>query len=137
MTRFDTDLASRGWALISEGAQMISLAYVANEQPAAGAGPSPARAPAPADDLPPLPSLEEPPGYQPKGVNLADQHVENTLAQCPNHQKPWVIKPAGVSKTGKEYAAFYKCPERDSSTRSGYCDKKPVKAWTDAHPIAA
>jgi hypothetical protein len=141
----DTARIARGWALIAEGAQEISLAF---EQPAAGAGiPSPVRAPAPVDpqrwhkesDLPDLPPLtdDDAPGYQPKGANVQDQHVANVLGQCPTHQKPWTIKPSGVSKAGKPYSAFWKCGEKDESTRSGYCDKKPVKAWQDANQLPA
>ena len=68
---------------------------------------------------------------------IRDQHVENVLGQCPTHQKNWTVKEGGVSKAGKSYNAFWKCGEKDESTRSGYCDKKPVKAWVDSHPIAA
>jgi hypothetical protein len=136
----NTERLARGWDLIAEGAAEIALAYRAIEQPAAGVGtPPPARASAPADfpdDLPPL-TDDDAPGYQPKGANVQDQHVANVLGQCPTHQKPWTIKPSGVSKAGKPYNAFWKCGEKDESTRSGYCDKKPVKAWQDANQLPA
>jgi hypothetical protein len=66
-----------------------------------------------------------------------NQHLENVLGQCPTHQKAWTVKPGGVSKAGKPYGAFWKCGEKDESTRSGFCDKKPVKAWEDTHPASA
>jgi hypothetical protein len=133
----NTQKLARGWALIAEGAMELSLAYESIDQPGSAAVP-PVTA-APADDLPPLPPLEEPPNlYEPKGnVNLADQHVANVLGQCPTHQRNWVVKEGGVSKAGKPYSAFWKCPEKDPNDRSGYCSKRPVKAWTDANPIGA
>jgi len=66
---FDTDLASRGWALISEGAAMISLAYAATEQPGRSAVVPPAVPAAPAEPLP--------------------QQDEGSLAQCPKHRVPY------------------------------------------------
>jgi hypothetical protein len=142
----NTERIARGWDLIAEGAAEIALAYRAIEQPAAGVGtPPPARASAPAgsriagpdDDLPPLYDEEDEPGGSIVGRNVQDQHVANVLGQCPTHQKPWTIKPSGVSKAGKPYSAFWKCGEKDESTRSGYCDKKPVKAWQDANQLPA
>lgn len=54
---------------------------------------------------------------------------------CPNHRTPWTVKPAGVSKAGKAYAAFHKC---DGKNPDGtYCGAKPDFAWVKAHPAAA
>jgi len=64
----DSDLLSRGWALIAEGAQMVSLAYAANEQPGRDVVVSPS-ATAPADPIP--------------------QQDEGSLAQCPKHRVPY------------------------------------------------
>ena len=62
---------------------------------------------------------------------LQTEHVKTALGVCPVHKTAWKAVPAGVSKrTGKEYSAFYSCPDRE-------CKNKPVKAWTDTHPIAA
>lgn len=129
MSTFDSDLASRGWALISEGSQMISLAYAAIQQPAAAgaSAPSPARSAAPADydDYDPLMGDAPLP-------EVRASHVETVLSQCPDHQRPWTIKAAGVGKNGKPYQAFWRCAMKNGDT---WCAKKPVKAWVDSHPI--
>ena len=130
-------LAADAYNKISEGFAMLALAI---EQPAAGGANvvPPQRSPAPVDDLPPL--LDDygtPVEVVSAPTPIRDQHVENVLGQCPTHQKNWTVKEGGVSKAGKSYNAFWKCGEKDESTRSGYCDKKPVKAWVDSHPIAA
>jgi hypothetical protein len=127
-------LAADAYNKISEGYALLALAI---EQPAAGVVP-PSRALAPVDDLPPLlDDYGQPVEVVKAPTPIRDQHVENVLGQCPVHQKNWTVKEGGVSKAGKEYGAFWKCGEKDSSTRSGYCDKKPVKSWVDAHPAAA
>jgi hypothetical protein len=128
---------ARAYEKIAEGYAELALSF-ADDTAGAGAPPRPT----PVDDLPPLPPLEDydptPPLYDDRSTKPAgNQHVENVLGQCPNHQKPWTIKPAGVSKAGKPYGAFWKCSEKDESTRSGYCDKKPAKAWEDQHPASA
>lgn len=126
--------AARAYDLIAEGYALLAMA-VRDDTAGAGSVSPPARSLAPVEDGP----WEEDPQFIPDRSTkpVGNQHVENVLGQCPNHQKPWTIKPAGVSKAGKPYGAFWKCGEKDSSTRSGYCDKKPVKAWEDAHPASA
>jgi len=44
---------------------------------------------------------------------------------CPVHGLAWVLKPAGTSKNGAPYDAFYAC----SSTDRPYCKEKPTKQW--------
>jgi len=45
---------------------------------------------------------------------------------CPTHEVAWKLVPAGVSKkTGRQYNAFWACPERG-------CDEKP--SWDDSAP---
>jgi hypothetical protein len=134
------ETAARAYDLIAEGYALLAMA-VRDETAGAGAVVSTPRPLAPADDLPPL---EEPPtgdqfavDYEPRGINVQDQHVSNVLSKCPKHDRAWTVKPGGVSKAGKPYAAFWKCSAKDTETRSGYCEKKPVKAWTDAHPAEA
>ena len=57
---------------------------------------------------------------------------DDALGHCPIHGSAWTIKPAGVSKAGKPYSAFYKCDSRDGDT---FCNEKPNPAWASAHPI--
>jgi hypothetical protein len=49
---------------------------------------------------------------------------------CPDHGIPWTLKPAGVSKAGKAYDAFWKC---DGKTDGEFCRNKPTKAWQARH----
>lgn len=60
-------------------------------------------------------------------------HVNAALGVCPTHRTAWTVKQGGISKAGKPYSAFWKCSQKDAD---GYCPQKPVKAWTDSHPIA-
>lgn len=53
--------------------------------------------------------------------------------ECSTHRTPWVLKPAGVSKAGKEYAAFWSCGAKDGS---GWCRNKPSLAWLGVNPPA-
>jgi hypothetical protein len=50
--------------------------------------------------------------------------------ECPEHRTAWQFKPAGVSKTGREYNAFYSCGGKDSSGQ--FCKRKPSIAWVNA-----
>jgi len=47
--------------------------------------------------------------------------IEGTSAasrdDCPAHGQPWRTVPAGMSKSGKPYASFRACPERDCKER--------------------
>ena len=80
---------------------------------------------APQTERPPLPPNTVP--YQERNADSA--------GSCPAGHGAWTIKPAGTSKAGKAYRAFWKC---DGKTPDGrYCDEKPSKAWVDAHPIAS
>ena len=57
------------------------------------------------------------------------------LGRCPSHNLAWSVKAAGVSKMGKPYSAFFHCDGKEPD--GSFCPRKPVKAWADAHPIAA
>lgn len=50
--------------------------------------------------------------------------------ECPDHRTAWAFKPAGVSKAGKEYNAFYACGGKDGSGQ--FCKRKPSIAWVNA-----
>jgi hypothetical protein len=49
--------------------------------------------------------------------------------ECPEHRTAWQFKPAGVSKAGKEYNAFYAC---SGKTDGQFCKRKPSIAWLNA-----
>jgi len=49
--------------------------------------------------------------------------------ECPEHRTAWQFKPAGVSKMGKEYNAFYAC---SGKTDGQFCKRKPSIAWVNA-----
>lgn len=93
-------------------------------------GPQPVRnapqrtQPAPVADDPyaDLPNDWETPGYS-KATNAEED-------TCPEHNLSWTLKPAGVSKAGKEYGAFWKC---DGKTNDEFCRAKPTKAWQARH----
>lgn len=48
---------------------------------------------------------------------------------CPVHGLAWVLKPAGVSKAGSPYDAFYAC----GSSEKPWCKEKPTAQWVKAH----
>jgi hypothetical protein len=56
--------------------------------------------------------------------------------QCPEHGLPWSQKPAGISKAGKAYAAFWTC---SGKTDGQWCRNKPSIAWVNrqSEPIGA
>jgi len=123
---------ARGWALIAEGAQYLSMAYASNDTPAslpvaspAAGSPPPAAGPS-FDELPPE-------GF---GVGPVDEipmkpQVDAGLGKCPVHGISWTIKEGGMSRNGKPYKAFWKCSEKDGDT---FCNEKPQKIWADTHP---
>ena len=49
--------------------------------------------------------------------------------ECPDHRTAWSFKPAGISKAGKEYNAFYACSGKSNGS---FCQRKPSIAWTNA-----
>ena len=53
--------------------------------------------------------------------------------ECPDHRTAWQFKPAGVSKAGKEYNAFYAC---GGKTDGQFCKRKPSIAWVNAQQQA-
>lgn len=46
--------------------------------------------------------------------------------ECPEHRTAWSFKPAGVSKAGKAYNAFYACSGKSDGQ---FCRQKPSIAW--------
>ena len=67
-------------------------------------------------------------------VSMSDPVIAAALlfaeGECPEHRTAWQFKPAGVSKTGREYNAFYSCGGKDSSGQ--FCKRKPSIAWVNA-----
>ena len=59
---------------------------------------------------------------------LITQARAASLGTCPTHHVAWAVKPAGISKSGNAYDAFWHCPER-------MCPEKPVKVWRETHAI--
>ncbi len=49
--------------------------------------------------------------------------------ECPDHRTAWQFKPAGVSKAGKPYNAFYACGGKSDGQ---FCKRKPSLAWVNA-----
>ena len=49
--------------------------------------------------------------------------------ECPDHRTAWSHKPAGVSKAGKAYNAFYAC---SGKSNGDFCKRKPSIAWVNA-----
>lgn len=147
----NTENIARGWALIAEGAEMISMAYAAIEPPA-HAGEAPVRSSAevspssvghPAPELPPSfedlpPEESEAPARGERNYRGADPATavsDVSLGYCPDHKTPWTIQPAGVSRTtGEPYDSFWKCAEKTDGKR---CQRKPYRAWQDSHKIPA
>jgi len=120
----NTDKIAKGWALIAEGAMELSLAYSAIDTSASGHGADYGTGGAKADSPPPSPVPALP--------DMRQVHVDTVLGQCPDHQRPWTVKPGGISRNGKPYSSFWRCAMKNGDT---WCEKKPVKAWVDSHPI--
>ena len=49
---------------------------------------------------------------------------------CGQHGMPWALKPAGISKAGKAYNAFYTCTGKNND--GSYCREKPSPKWLSA-----
>jgi hypothetical protein len=49
--------------------------------------------------------------------------------ECPDHRTAWSFKPAGTSKAGKPYNAFYACSGKSNGS---FCQRKPSIAWVNA-----
>lgn len=71
-----------------------------------------------------LPNDWETPGYP------APAARDDEADACPEHNLRWTLKPAGTSKAGKAYDAFWKC---DGRTNDEFCKAKPTKAWQARH----
>jgi hypothetical protein len=144
MTTPNVEHLARGWALIAEGAEYLSMAYASIDPPLARSG-VPASLPAavPEAGVPPPvsgPSFDElppeedfgPTEYAPSRAESGlHPQVEAGLGKCPVHGISWKIKEGGISKNGKPYKAFWKCSEKDGNT---FCNEKPQKIWADTHP---
>lgn len=133
---------AKAYEKIAEGFAELALAYGDDEQPRgvpsaagpAGGGFSP-RPLSAAADLPP--SFDElPPDDEAAILGEIERRTGGTVVQdgplgrCPDHDVPWKVVPAGVSKkTGKAYNAFHACPERG-------CNQKPTPAWLRTHAAA-
>jgi hypothetical protein len=118
----NTARIAKGWALIADGAMELSLAYESIESPPARAGENSGAGGAQVG--PPQPSPVP---------DVQTQHVTTALGTCPDHGVAWTVKPAGVGAKGP-YEAFWRCNQK---VGDGWCRRKPVKAWTDTHPLAA
>lgn len=74
---------------------------------------------------------------------FADVRVERPVAvsggaECPIHHLGWVLQPAGTSKAGKDYDAFWKCPAKVTPFCKENPDRTPAgKAWMARQEIAA
>ena len=58
------------------------------------------------------------------------EHDVPEEGSCPVHHVPWVAKPAGVSKNGTPYDAFWSC----GVAGPPWCKAKPSKAWNVSNP---
>lgn len=58
--------------------------------------------------------------------------VQGSTDGACSHGTEWTLKPAGVSKVGKPYAAFWTASHRLSD--GSYCREKPSIKWLAAHP---
>jgi hypothetical protein len=94
---------------------------------AVSAAPGPIGNEIPGPEFPPFEPTESAP-YEPVPLP-ADTPG---LGRCPSHNLAWTVKEAGVSKMGKAYNSFWKC---DGKTDGVFCNKKPTRAWADAHPL--
>jgi len=84
--------------------------------------------PAPADG-----SVFDPQSDDAKILKAAMDFVQNVdEGHCPDHGIAWTLKPAGTSKAGKPYAAFYTCGAKDAN---GWCRNKPSLKWLAQNPI--
>jgi|GEM_PF-2099740 len=74
-----------------------------------------------------LPNDWETPGYPaPARLVVGQTSAVDEGYACPEHGLLWTLKPAGTSKAGKAYDAFWKC---DGRTNDEFCKAKPTKAW--------
>jgi hypothetical protein len=93
------------------------------------AAPPPARPVAPPKPtvVPDDPYADLPPPWEASDFKPSANPHEDV---CPDHNIPWTLKPAGTSKAGKPYDAFWKC---DAKTDGEFCRNKPSKAWQARH----
>lgn len=70
-----------------------------------------------------LPSNEAFPNDKGKTVTTQEKAVNAPV--CGVHGTPMILKPAGVSKAGKQYPAFYSCPQKNAD--GSYCSYRPPK----------
>ena len=70
-----------------------------------------------------LPSNEAFPNDTGKKAVTSTQAVQAPV--CGVHHVAMILKPAGTSKAGRAYPAFYSCPQRNPD--GSYCSYKPPK----------
>ena len=102
----------------------------------AASPPQTAQAPRPATERPTAPprvvaSVEPPIDEDIDWDAVASvEHDVPEEGSCPVHHVPWVAKPAGVSKNGTPYDAFWSC----GVAGPPWCKSKPSKGWNVSHP---
>jgi hypothetical protein len=58
--------------------------------------------------------------------------VASTDGFCPDHGLAWLLQPAGTSKAGKLYDAFWTC----GADVTPWCKRKPSVRWAAMHEMA-
>lgn len=99
-----------------------------------GASSRPAPSPQPLVPPPAAGGQPEEPDYMRESFGEPAERPVTAIpgGECPMHHLAWVLKPAGVSKAGKAYDAFWACPSKDRP----YCNEKPSKAWQARQEVA-
>ena len=91
------------------------------------------------------PSVQTPLSVAPRGKSEASASESDAIlmakaamvfiqGECPDHQIPWQLKPAGVSKAGKAYDAFWTCSGRSDGQ---FCKRKPSADWVNSQTAPA
>ena len=86
------------------------------------------------------PRVQTPLSVAPRAVSVDSTSETDTMimtraalvfvqGDCPDHQIPWQLKPAGISKAGKAYDAFWSCTGR---TDGQFCKRKPSIDWVNS-----
>jgi len=86
------------------------------------------------------PRVQAPLSVAPRAVSVDSTSETDTMimtraalvfvqGDCPDHQIGWQLKPAGISKAGKAYDAFWSCTGR---TDGQFCKRKPSVDWVNA-----
>ena len=86
------------------------------------------------------PRVQTPLSVAPRAVSVDSTSETDTMimtraalvfvqGDCPDHQIPWQLKPAGISKAGKAYDAFWSCTGRSDGQ---FCKRKPSIDWVNS-----